>query len=79
MVREPNGWHFIPLPAIEEPPTSFGSPPADLLEKESHAGGQALLADLADPLEVQRAKPGSAFPTSDHPVNAVKVESEGSE
>jgi hypothetical protein len=52
-----------------------GRPPlSPLLEKERHAGDQALIAYPARPIGMHGPRSGAALTADDHPVDAAQIE-----
>src|SRR6266852_8141433 len=66
--------HAVPLPAVERAAAGPGRPPTPLLEEERDARGDALIADVADPVRLRRPVPGAALATDDDPVDATQAE-----
>lgn len=66
-------WVLLPGASVEQVAQFLGSRPGPLLEKESHAGRRALVANIAGPHGVHRSGPGAGFPANHDPIDSREV------
>jgi len=59
--------------ALEDSTGKFFAYTAPLFEKEGHAGGEALVADIGDPFGVHWSCAGAGFAADDDPVDSIEV------
>lgn len=68
------GWHLVPDPPVEFASVRLRPHAAPLFEEEPHASCDRLVAEVADPVGLDRTVAGSGFTTDDEPVDLLHIE-----
>ena len=67
-------WYLVPGAAVQDAARTTLHRTVPLLEEEWHAGAQALIKDLADPVRIHWSRARTGFPADDHPIDAAEIQ-----
>ena len=69
-----NCGHLVPRPPLQFTPCPTFEDASPLLKEKRNAGGQALVADIPNPLFGHRSRARSRFTAYDNPIDSAEVQ-----